>query len=111
MRWGAGARGLRAASGCQPPRPGHAPSPRSARPACFSTPLTIGLWKVSPPKTSLDSLIVEQRFRGSEGTPKKIKGGRGCFHTKHWTFSLQKVPKCIYLSGPGGAGLWTLLVW
>lgn len=63
-----------AAAGCQSPRPGHAP--HLAGPALLASQrfyLSVGLWKVSPPKTSLDSLIVERRFRASEGTTKKKK--------------------------------------
>lgn len=58
-----------AAAGCQSPRPGHAPHlAGSALLASQRSYLSVGLWKVSPPKTSLDSLIVVQRFRVSEGT-------------------------------------------
>lgn len=82
-----------AAAGCQSPRPGHAP--HLAGPALLASQrsyLSVGLWKVSPPKTSLDSLIVERRFRASEGTTKKKKKTEveGCVHPKHWTLALQK---------------------
>lgn len=93
-----------AAAGCQSPRPGHAP--HLAGPALLASQrsyLSVGLWKVSPPKTSLDSLIVERRFRASEGTTKKKKkdrGGRVCA-PKALDTRLAK----IYLSGPGGTGL------
>lgn len=91
-----------AAAGCQSPRPGHAP--HLAGPALLASQrsyLSVGLWKVSPPKTSLDSLIVERRFRASEGTTKKKKrGGRVCAPKALGT----RLAK-IYLSGPDGTGL------